>query len=72
MHVLMLMKEEAVKTPKHLDAKEVVQQPQVLQGELSAETSYKLSKKLSRGGHEDDVVDVEEKVCRCIAVMIHK
>jgi hypothetical protein len=37
------MKEEAIGTADDLDAEEVVQRPQVLQGELSAETFSELS-----------------------------
>jgi hypothetical protein len=41
--VLALMKEEAIGTEDDLDAEEVMQRPQVLQGELGAETISELS-----------------------------
>ena len=64
MSVLSLMKEEAIRTTHHLDAEEVVQRTQVLDGELSAKTSRELTEETSRTCHQDDVIDIEQQVGR--------
>ena len=58
-NVLLLMKEEAIRTAHHLDTEEVVQRTQVLNDELSAKTSHELTEEASRTCRQDDVVDIE-------------
>ena len=47
MSILLLMKEEAIRTAHHLDSEEVVQRTLVLDGELSAKTSRQLTEEPS-------------------------
>jgi hypothetical protein len=72
MSILLLMQKEAVGPTDHLNAEEVVQRPQVLEGELITKTSRHSLKELGGGGREDDVVDVEQQICSVGALMIHK
>ena len=72
MGVLLLMQKEAVSPSDHLDAEEVVQGPQVLEGELVTKTSSQPLKEGGGGRREDDVVDVEQQICSVSSLMIHK
>ena len=56
--VLLLVQEEDSGPAYNLDAKEVVESPQILEGELSAEASCDLLKERWQGCSEDDVIDV--------------
>ena len=60
--ILLLMQEEASGPTNNFDAEEVVESPQVLEGELGAEASCELLKKHWQGRNQDDAVDVQEKV----------
>ena len=70
--VLLLVQEEASSPAHYLDAEEVVESPQVLEGELGAEASCDLLKERWRGGSQDDVVDVQEEVRGGGTLMINK
>ena len=72
MSVLPLMKEEAIRTAHHLDTEEVVKMTQVLYGELSTKTSRELTEETSRTGRQDDVVNIEQQICRVCALVINK
>lgn len=72
MGVLALMKEEAVGATYDLDAEEVVQGPQVLEGKLSAKTLGDLSQEVRGAGRQDDVVDVKQQVRGGGAIVVHK
>ena len=58
MGVLPLMKKEPIRATYHLDAEEVVERTEVLQGELSAEAVGELSKKSISACRQDDVVNI--------------
>ena len=60
MSILPLMKKEAIRTSNNLDADEIVQRTQVLNGKLSAKTIGKLSKKNTRASCHDDIVDIKQ------------
>jgi hypothetical protein len=60
--VLALVQEETIGATDNLDAEEVVQGTQVLEGGLSAKAVGESAKKIRGAGHQDDVVDVEEQV----------
>ena len=57
--ILPLMEKEAIRTVNNLDAEEVVQRTQVLNGKFSAKTIGKLSKESTRASCHDDIVDIE-------------
>ena len=56
--VLLLVQKEASSPAHDLDAEEVVESPQILEGELSAEASCDLLKERWRGCSQDDVIDI--------------
>jgi hypothetical protein len=58
MRILLLMKKEAVGSPNNLDAKEVMESTQILDGKLVTQPVSDLLKKSCGGGRQDDVVDV--------------
>ena len=70
MGVLPLMKEEACRTTRHLDAEEVVERTQVLKGELGTKAVSELSKKVGGACCQDDVVDIEQQVSSGVALAI--
>lgn len=70
--ILQLMQEEASGPANNLDAEEVVESPQVLEGELGAEASCDLLKQRWRGRSQDDVVDIGEEVRGGSALVINK
>ena len=72
MSIPLLMQKEPICPSNHHDAKEVVQGPQVLKGELITKTSSQLLKEIGGGRREDDVVDVEQQICSVSSLMIHK
>ena len=59
MGVTLLLQKEPIWPSNHLNAEEVVEGPQVLQGKLIAKTSNKPLDKRDSGSRQDDVVDVE-------------
>ena len=58
MGVALLVQEEPIWPSNYLNAKEVVQGPQVLEGKLIAKTSNEPLKELGSGCRQDDVVDI--------------
>ena len=58
--ILLLMKEEAIRSPNNLNAKKVMQSTQVLDGKLVTQPESNLLKKGCGGGRQDNVVNVEE------------
>ena len=70
--VLLLVQKEASSPAHYLDAEEVVESPQVLEGELITKTSSQPLKEVRGGRREDDVVDVEQQICSVSSLMIHK
>src|SRR4051794_28694320 len=60
--ILALMKEEAVGATYDLDAEEVVQGPQILEGKLSAKKLGDLSQEVRGAGRQYNVIDVEQQV----------
>ena len=66
------MKKEPIGASYHLNAEEVVQRAEVLNGELSAEASSMLAKELGRGSRQDDVVDVEQEVSGRRSLVVDK
>ena len=61
--VLPLMNKEPVRSAYNLEAEEVMERAEVLDGELSTKTISDLSKKIHSARCQDDVVDVEEQIC---------
>ena len=72
MSVLPLMKKESIRTTHHLNTEEVVQRTQVLNSKLSTETISKPAKELKSACCQDDVVNIEQQICRVCALVINK
>ena len=70
--VLLLVQKEASSPAHYLDAEEVVESPQVLEGELGTKARCDLLKKRWRGCSQDDVVDVQEEVRGGVAQVVDK
>ena len=70
MSVLLLAQKDPVGTVNNLNAKEVVQRSQVLEGKLVTETGRELLKKPRRGCRQDNVVHIEQQVRSGSALMI--
>ena len=58
----MLGEEEALARARDADAKEVVQSPEIFDGELVLQLVDDAAEQRSRGGREHDVVHVQQKV----------
>jgi hypothetical protein len=72
MSILPLMKKEAIRTPNHLNAKEVVERAQVLESKLSVKTISKLPYQLRRAGCQDNIIDIKEQISCGIALAVDK
>ncbi|XP_045088239.1 uncharacterized protein [Aegilops tauschii subsp. strangulata] len=70
MRILLLMKKEAVGSLSDLNAKEVTESTQMLDGELITQPESNLLKKGCGGGRYDDVVDIEQQVSSRVAMVI--
>ena len=70
MSVLLLVQKEPIGTANDLNAKEVVQRSQILEGKLVTKTSRELLKKPRRGCRQDNVVHIEQQVRSGSALMI--
>ena len=57
MGIALLMQEEPIWPSNHLNAKEIMQRTQILQGKLIAKTSGKPLEECDSGSRQDDVVD---------------
>ena len=68
-HVLALREEQAIAAPLHMHPQEVMELTEVLHSELRLQRSDGALKESDRGGHEHNVVDVEQQVDRIIAAM---
>jgi hypothetical protein len=62
MSILPLVKEEPIRSPNNLNAKEVVKRAHILDSKLSTKTISKLTKKLRSACCQDNIIHVEEQV----------
>ena len=72
MGVALLVQEEPIWPLNHLNAKEVMQGTQVLQGKLITKTSSEPLEECDSGCRQNDVVDVQQQVGRVNSVMKHE
>jgi hypothetical protein len=72
MSILPLMKKETIRTPNHLNTKEVVERSQIIESKLSPETISKMSYQLRRAVHQDNVIDITEQIGCSVALEVHK
>jgi hypothetical protein len=70
--ILSLMKKETIRTPNHLNTKEVVERSQILESKRSPKTISKYSYELRRGDCQDNVMDIKEQIGCSIALAVHK
>jgi hypothetical protein len=72
MTILLLMKEEPIRTPNHLNPEEVVKGSQVLETKLSTKMISELSKYLRGACCQDDIINVEEQISGSTALAVDK
>jgi methyl coenzyme M reductase subunit C-like uncharacterized protein (methanogenesis marker protein 7) len=72
MSILPLMKEETIRTPNHLNAKEIVERSQVLERKLIPKTISKLPYQLRGVGCQDNVIGIKEQIGCSIVLAVHK
>jgi hypothetical protein len=56
------VKKEPIRSTDHLETEEVMERPQVLDGELSVKAISKPSKEIGSASCQDDVVNIEQQV----------
>ena len=72
MGILLLMKKEAVGSPNDLNAKEIMESTQILDGKLITQQESDMLNEGCGEGCQDDVVNIEQQVSSLVAAVIDK